>query len=211
MADMDVYLYPNDSNDDSLANDAKGGLTTALDIVIANTKIATYNITIRKDYPQVSDSTRKEFYDSFSSWRVNNKNDIGCHLGVSSSIGGGLADGGNTSNPEDDAFVSPKDAVAGDSGVTTDHFRNTCCQEVFHTFIDKDLPAVQSLTGSDNNEHSLGEVTKQGVTPMATGYENTYAGEGVCSLTQGVSGYTQDPTYCTNQSLEATAEDENIV
>ena len=55
-------------------------------------------------------------------------------------------------------------------------------KEVFHTFIDADLSRVRSLTGSDDDERSLGEITS-----------------------------TEDPTYCTDESLEATAEDEKIV
>jgi hypothetical protein len=90
----------------------------------------------------------------------------------------GEAEGGNSSNSEDDAFVSAKDAVAGSQIVTTDHFQNTCIREVFYTFIDADLSRVRSLTGSDDDEHSLGEITS-----------------------------TEDPTYCTDESLETTAED----
>ena len=212
MVDMNVYVYPNTSNDDSIADDAKNGLETGLEDVVSNTNIGTYDVTVRYDHPNVADGSYDECYNGFPTWRNNNYPlEDGCHLCISANFDGGRADGGNTSNPEEDAFVSAKDAVAGSHFGSTGNFQNTCLHEVFHTFIDKDLSRVQSLMGPSNSEHSLGEVNDSGATPMIVGYRDEYGGEGTCSLDQGVSGYTQSPTYCTNQSLEATAEDENII
>jgi len=209
MADMDIFIYPNTTADEPAASLVEDSLDQACSEVIGNTSIEDYNTLIRMDNPGDSSSqvdrspdSRSEFYNEFSQWREDNYSDIGCHIGVSADISGGRADGGNSSNSEDDAFVDQKDAVSeggeDDSG-------NVAIQETFHTFLDKDL--------DDNvdNEHELGTITESGsVTPMATGYEYRYADEGECSSNRSWAGtYTTSPTSCTNNLLEDTYRDGN--
>lgn len=113
------------------------------------------------------------------------------------------ADGGNyTLGGAQPAWVDGREAVAGGSG--NKYFENVCIQEVFHSAIDKGLAEVN--TRIDNSEHDLGKVRADGkVTPMTTGYVGDGPAQaGSCSSTYSKVGYTNFPTSCTEEALEAT-------
>lgn len=212
MADMELFIYPWNTYDDYLVSDATSALQNALDDVIFNTKIGDYNLTTRYDhpasYPQTDQiNTINEFYTEFKYWRNNVSNyiDVGCHLSVTDEVGsGGAADPGDDGAGQDQAFVTARDAVMGGTG--DGYFQNGCIQEPFHTFIDKGLPGVDQYY-SYGGEHDLGKVYSSGdVSPMATGYEESHS-RGYCSSGYSQQDYSHGPTYCTEQSLEYTYED----
>lgn len=205
MADMEIYVYPNTTSDDDAAADAKSGLDTAISEIVSNTGIGSYNIDIRYDYPDQPNGDVKTLYDNFSDWRYTYYyQETGAHLCVDGSIDGGLADGGNSSNPESPSWADPKDAVAGTVNAGTAEFQNICTHEVLHTFIDKDLSGVEKYLGKDDTEHELGQETSNGVTPMATRYRDSYAGQGSCDKTSSIAGYKKIVTNCTEESTYNT-------
>lgn len=213
MAAMEIFIYPNTSADDDIASDAYDALSSSFQNAVNNTTIPDYQVTIRYDHPDRDTSSRSNFYDSFSFWATWNKSDVGCHLGVSNDIDGGIADGGNSSNPEDDAFVEQKEAVAGAANSSTSGFKNTCIQEAYHTFIDKDKLPSKYFANDHENEHDLGRVNLYGnVSPMASSYTDRGPGDshddhGSCSSGYSANGFTTQQTSCTNDSLDITYKD----
>jgi hypothetical protein len=213
MADMNVYIYPNNTNEDTLASDAESALTIALDEVVSDSiwdENITYNVDIRYPYPNVPDDNRDIFRGAFALWAVPNVSERGVHLGISGNFDGGWADSG--SGLALNAWFGETTAVAGEvlnplSRQPRDSFKNISIQEAFHPFIDKYISEVGDLLGSDENVHSLGYLDiDNNVSPMATSYiSEGYATDGTCRGGDSVmDGYTTSPSGCTIEAMYHT-------
>lgn len=208
MADINVYLYPNTSEADSLATAASSAISDALDIVITHTSgdsLDTYSITTEYDHPNLDDPDRSTFRDNFQDWTWLNASGDGCHLGISTNFNGGVADSGSY---DENAFAAEAEAVVGSTSGDDALYRNLAIQEAFHPFIDSSLSGVESMLGSDNNEHSLGEIdTYADKTPMVTTYyDDGYASNGDCGRSEQPDGKTTSPTDCTSEAFEISFE-----
>ncbi|UPV99805.1 hypothetical protein M0R88_14955 [Halorussus gelatinilyticus] len=204
MADINVYLYPNTSSADYLADAAYTALSDALDDVITYTpgdSLGTYSITTKYDHPNLSDPDRSTFKSNFEDWAWLETSGTGCHLGISTNFNGGLADSGEW---DENAFATETEAVVGSSTGDGAHYRNVAIQETFHPFIDSSISSVKSMLGPDNNEHSLGEIDYNAdTTPMVTTYyDKGYASNGGCGHSVNPDGKTTAPTNCTCEAFE---------
>jgi len=203
MADVNVWVYPNTSDEVEIARAANAAIEDALIETVNSTRINSQSVEVIYDYPNVNDPDRETFKSNFEDWTWLNASGNGCHLGVSSNFTAGLAD---TGEYDENGFFEETEAVVGSSSGVTDFFKNLAIQETYHTFIDKGLNGVSKHTGPDNNEHSLGQVNGSNeASPMVTSYvDDGLAGKGTCDGTDSVYGYFQSPTYCTNRSMEVS-------
>jgi hypothetical protein len=212
MADMNVYIYPNTSNEDSLAQGAYDAISAALAETFAYPAMevdgGTYHVEIDYSYPNLNDPDKDAFKDNFEDWTWLNASGNGVHLALSSNWGGGVADSGESL--EGTGWGTEVEAVAGQpDGQVTGHFKGIAIQEAYHPFIDKRLQEIQNLMGPSGDEHSLGRVNSNNrVTPMVTSYQDEgYDDEGTCSSDGYDGGHTTSPTYCTNQAIHQTYQD----
>lgn len=94
---------------------------------------------------------------------------------------------------------------------TIEEAKNLGSQETGHAFIDNSLSGVKDLTGSDNNEHSLGVVYSDGsVSPMATKGTDSddFSSKGNCSKTNAWLGYFKNrATNCTAEAIDITDDE----
>lgn len=207
MADMNVYIYPNTSAEDDLAQQAYSALDAALtDTTNYHPDLNTYHLEIDYSHPSLNDPDKRTFKSNLEDWAWMNASGNGCHLALSSNWGGGIADSGEW---DENAFIEEAEAVAGSSSDGGPHFKNICIQEAYHPFIDASLGDVSQITGPNNDEHSLGEVNSSNdVTPMVTSYQDDgLDGVGRCDDSYNKTGYTVNPTYCTNQAIHQTFQD----
>lgn len=207
MADMNVYLYPNTAYENDLADQAYAALDTALSETTSIwLELDTYHLEIDYSHPDLNDPDKSTFKSNFEDWTWLNASGNGTHLAISSSWGGGVADSGEGS---ENAFVEEAEAVVGSASGGGGFFKNGAIQEAYHPFIDARLNDVQSITGPNNDEHSLGEVpSDNNVTPMVTSYvDDGLAGKGDCNDNYSVYGHNTSPSYCTNKAVYQTFQD----
>jgi hypothetical protein len=212
MADMNVYIYPNTSDEDDLARGAYDALSSALantfDYPPMDIDGGTYNVEIDYSHPDLNDPDKYTFKNNFEDWTWLNASGDGVHLALSSNWGGGVADSGESA--EGTGWGTEVEAVAGQrNGNVTGHFEGIAIQEAYHPFIDKRLEEIQNMMGPSGDEHSLGCVNDNNrVTPMVTSYQDEgYDDEGDCSSEGSDYGHTTDPTYCTNRAIHQTYQD----
>ena len=203
-----IFVYPNSSSDDSLAEAAQSVLSSTVDEVIANTSAESGYADVDYRHPGRDDSTVSDFFNAWETYVRDDSNiadsNYGCHLCVSSNLGNdGKAAGGNSYGEIDDAFVSKSWAVAGgESGSAKS--KNLWIQEAMHTFSD---PNVSRFDQKGSDEHNLGSTDYyEDVTPMASSYEDSAAETGYCSDLNWDDGYTQTMTSCTYRGIDATFE-----
>ena len=212
---MNVYIYPNNPDDDSLAKEATSTIQSALESVVTYFGNSGESISAITEYdsshpsliekPGLSYRSDKAILlTEFRSW-VNSQDpvkepDTGLYLLVGSDFDGGLS-GGLVGG----AWKNHPAAVAGKNNAGMAHFKNICIQEVLHAFIDNPDEIL------DGNEHRFGEVvpseTSSGgkQTPMVTSYvDDGLDGEGNCDRTGENPGYTTELTTCTKDILLET-------
>jgi hypothetical protein len=214
MADIDIYVYPNNSDDDSAAQSIQSTLTDACNNILAgSSQISDYQVNISYEHPGEDQSGRScdgvddttndisDYISQFKEYRKCHHSEIGCHLGVTTERfdnSSGFADEGDGFGASEDAFVQPRDAVTSGGG---EFYENIAIQECFHTFLDKRV----YYWDVEQNEHDLGTRDAYGNTqPMATSYYDTHGQHGNCSLNASHSGFTHDSSPCTQRALDAT-------
>ena len=201
---MNVYIYPNNPNDDTRALEAKSAIASAINTTaeyiseVEGTPIAT-NVAIDYSHPGVSESAGVGYTSDkvaaagqFGTWNtLYNDPEIGAHLLITSSWDGGFASGALGG-----AWKNRPVAVAGwdknNATAGVDHFKNICIQEVYHLFI------------AYANDHELGEVVpgtsaspRPKQTPMVTSYvDEGLDAKGECNRTGNNPGYTTELTIC---------------
>lgn len=207
MADMNVTIYPNTADEEDLADQAYDAIGDALwETVSEWSDLDSFSRAIDHSHPNLDDPDKSTFKSNFENWTWLNASGNGVHLAISSNFGGGLADSGEY---VENAFVEETEAVVGSTTGGGDFFKSIAIQEAYHPFIDPTLSAVQNMTGSNNNEHSLGEVPSDNqVTPMVASYAyNGLDAKGDCDDNYAASGYSTSPTYCTNKAVYETFKD----
>lgn len=205
--DMRIFIYPNNSEDDYLAEQAEPVLESLIDDVIANTPVSDGYADIDYRHPGLGDSNRDELYDNWENYVTTNMetyNDYGSHLCLSANISAGEGLLGTGFGDFDDAFVSNSWAVAGERSSTAE-MENVWIHEVLHNFNDPNASRYDQANGDDETEHTLGTFNYyDDVTPFATTYESTYAKYGYCGSTDWDGGYTQTLSSCTARGLDAS-------
>lgn len=189
MADMNVFVYPNEPHEDVFARRVADAIGTALDAIVSNTDtIASKYVTVRYEHPGedvsgrdcdgVSDGDKLDFHREFDTYTgCHHPDEIGCHLGVSTNNIGGLADAGHGFGSREGAFVERRNAVTGGS---SEYYENLAIQEMLHTFLDYRIAAPWDVHANDSShEHDLGTRTEGGLEqPMAPGYYEQYGCHG---------------------------------
>lgn len=207
MADMNVYLYPNTSNEDGLADEAYSALETALEETTSLwPSLDTYSLDIDYSYPDLNDPDKDTFKSNFEQWTWLNASGDGIHLAISSNWGGGVADSGEGT---ENAFVNEAEGVIGSPSENESFFKTTAVHEAYHPYIDSSLNDVQKILGPNNDEHSLGEVPSDNkVTPMVAGYVgDDLDSVGDCDDSYSPDGHTASPSYCTSKAVYQTYQD----
>lgn len=217
---MDVYIYPNNPDDDNLANEALSALISALssteDHFASHGEVIDWKVVVDKSYP----SMKEEWFNlykpdkaivltDFQLW-LNGQgiNDTGVHLLVTSSWDGGLS-----RSTLGSAWQDKNEAVVGQQKDKIAHFKNISIQEVYHSFIN-----IGGLFGSSilsDNEHELGEIMPEGpantpkVTPMVDSYvEEGLAARGKCNRTSNSYGHTTTLSSCTQDAVVETYQNQ---
>lgn len=232
MADINVFVYPNEADEDAWASSIATVLRDSLDFIISNTyNIDSRSVDIRYEYPgvdksgrycdNVSDANKSDFYQQFDGYiDCHHPNEIGCHLGVSKTNLGGLADGGDGFGSAEGAFVERRVAVTGGNGTDggNSFYENIAIQEMLHPFLDNRVPEPWDIRSSGSgHEHDLGTRTPAGKTrPMATSYYddgddanrdpiNSHGEHGNCAnINISHTGYIQNASPCTRRAIDAT-------
>lgn len=230
-----VRLYPNTIDEDG--NVISGTYITdaiswAMDQLINygaidHYKVLKYSI---EDHPYITDASNLS--SSFPDWLKDGTNSSGnssgkdllssykgVHLCVHDlgcdTTGASAQYADDCSDPDHyDAFSA---GVAAWSGVCTNTGlrKNSAIQEPLHCFIRYKDSDVSSLfgdcsSGSDNNdEHTLGEIKNNNISPMITYHTGECDGVGDCNG-DGSSpvGYTQNLTGCTKEAIQRIANDQ---
>lgn len=219
MADMNVFVYPNQAHEDSFAKRVSSAVRTALDSIVSDTDtIESRRVELRYEHPGddvsgrdcdgVDDDNKWDFHREFDTYTdCHHPNEVGCHLGVSTNNIGGLGDGGDGFGGGEGAFVERRNAVTGGS---SEYYENLAIQEMLHTFLDYRIVAPWDAHPNDaSHEHDLGTRTEGGLEqPMATGYYGQYGnhGEDGSCANRNVerTGYTHVPSRCSTRALDAT-------
>ena len=217
-ADQPMYitLYPNSSNEDSVCeNEIGNGLTTALDQLYEANATDYYQLDIRFDHPQKTDTAGVGyFHTKFREfWEEQYYNtEIGHHIAVSHEISGGESRSGN--GGDQSAFVKSLTAVAGTEKLDSEDradksfYKNVAIHEALHGFIDYENSDVDDMTkdGGKEHEHDLGHVWgDHSSSPMITAYEGIHTSHGTCDDAPGHWGfYSTDLTNCTKDAVGST-------
>lgn len=210
---LKVYVYPDDSNDDSICDDtAVPGLIDACKQAYNSSSVIDYwKVAITYDHPNVWDSTddRSDALNDFEA-RLNDQTSVpkGSHLLIEGDGVGGIADGGDVCQNERSAWNDWSPAVYGTDGDSGSYLQAIAIQEAFHNFIDKCVSGVDSQISGDCGEHDLGQVTYFGnVTPLLASYEHDSDcyNSGDCRTGEPVQDYVTDITSCTIDALDSTA------
>lgn len=219
MAAVNVFVYPNGPDEDSFAERVSGAIETALDAIVSSSDtVESGHVEVRYEHPGedvsgrdcdgVSDTSVDQFHREFDQYTAcHHRDEVGCHLGVSTNNIGGIADDGSNFGSGEGAFVDRRIAVTGGD---TKYYENLAIQELLHTVLDYRIVAPWDVhPGDHGHEHDLGTRTDEGLEqPMATGYygENGNHGEEGTCANQNVDleGYTNEPSRCTIRALDAT-------
>ncbi|QLG50010.1 PKD domain-containing protein [Natrinema halophilum] len=202
MSAISVYVYPNTRSEDDLARIAKNAVEAGLEGITSDSRIGGYDVEIRNRYPNQRAGSLRGFFDAFRTWRERNGfTGTGCHLGIGSGFGGGLADNGQYSN----AFNGDANCVVGGRSGGGSFFKNAAIQETLHTLIDPGLPQVSQMIGQ-NDEHTLGMIYQdRSVSPMVTGYVRRGLGNsGTCRNNLNAGQRTTNTSPCSADAVEYT-------
>lgn len=222
-----IYVYPDDTNDDSVVQDSiNPGLAKACKEAYNNSSVIDYwEVAFTDDHPNVWDSgdDKTDALDKFGrndgrdgksdDSYLANMNDVpvGTHLLVDNNRYGGVADGGDCSSQGDDerqGWTDWSPAVYGSKGDSGDFQQCIAIQEAFHNLIDKCVNGVSTMISGNCGEHDLGHISYFGkVTPLLASYEtdSDCTGSGDCQTSETHQEFTTDLTNCTIEALGDTA------
>lgn len=215
---MRVYVYRNKSRDDDYVKSNSAIMNTLesmLDTLLNYGAINSYTLNKYDDYAGISEPPDPvDWSYNVEDWRMNDpdvKDRRGSHLVVSEEYSfANAASGADRSNGCNDptAFVASRQAWVG-TDTSKERYMNGARQETLHNFIAFNNPTVKSLCDGGNyyNEHRLGTIHDNAVTPMLTYHENesNLVEEGQC-VGDGSAFYRfdQSMTSCTKQAVDAT-------
>lgn len=216
---MYVYLYPDDSNDDDEAeNQVKDALAEAGHMLVNNTAVDYYEISISYAHPGIySGEVDGDHSDARAEWYNHLKNEtnlpIGVHLLVDTILDHGAAEFGDASCSSDwNARDWPARTAWNDwTAAVTPGDGVTAIQETLHPLIDRCVPEVNSMI-EGKTDHDLGKVYDNWwddtASPMVAGYVGEHDEHGDCATQDANWGgnTTTTLTSCTRKAVSETAK-----